>query len=434
MSFASRSGDFAVTTGLTQGGVVLAKQFSATALTLEAPLTGGAQLASRVAPEGIEASADDSDGDGMSDADEALAGTDPGNWLSRLRIDSVERDDRDVLVKFLTVAGRVYQVEYSGDPGGGVWKPLTGEFVGSGEKMTAVDAKAGDLPKRFYRLRVGVATSSISGFIQPVLATRTMPVSSPFFGEPIGTGKVAAIDGDALTIESPGGASETLLPMLARAPGESGVSWLLPVRDHHGNKLQVKMQGVDLESLVSLGTSVEVSVMPTLGSLLGENLDELRSGASAAGADRVQLWKADRWRVFFHDGSSWRTPGSRVPQDGVGIAPGEGALISRRINRATRLWFSGELREGFAMVPIAPGDARLLGYTGVSDLRLENLAIPGWRSAARARRADLVRPWLGDRFIDCWFDGVSWRRVDGNHSMGNFDLELGSALFVERRR
>jgi hypothetical protein len=67
----------------------------------------------------------DTDGDGMSDYDESLAGTD---WLdagSVLRITSLTRDSSGhMVIRFPRVAGRHYSLQYTHDLRGGVWEEL----------------------------------------------------------------------------------------------------------------------------------------------------------------------------------------------------------------------------------------------------------------------------------------------------------------------
>ena len=97
----------------------------------------------------------DTDGDGMSDMAETVAGTDPASAASCLKLAvKLTPDKSAVQLGWLSVVGRTYQVEWSpmlAPPAG--WQPLSAGIPGSGEVLHYYDANTGMLP-RFYRLRV----------------------------------------------------------------------------------------------------------------------------------------------------------------------------------------------------------------------------------------------------------------------------------------
>jgi autotransporter-associated beta strand protein len=110
-----------------------------------------------------QAAADaDPDGDGMSNGAEFLAGTDPTNSLSGLRIISTEQQGDDVVITWTTAGGRTNAVQATaGDADGG----YTTNFIdlseliilpGSGDTTTNyVDvAGATNAPARYYRIRL----------------------------------------------------------------------------------------------------------------------------------------------------------------------------------------------------------------------------------------------------------------------------------------
>lgn len=55
----------------------------------------------------------DMDGDGSPNAGEIVAGTDPGNPSSVFRIQSISLENRDVILRWASVAGRTYRVQES---------------------------------------------------------------------------------------------------------------------------------------------------------------------------------------------------------------------------------------------------------------------------------------------------------------------------------
>ncbi len=99
----------------------------------------------------------DTDNDGVSDADEALAGTDPNNPASVLRIATFQANPgpaNTAALGFPTVNGRVYRVYGSTDLL--TWESVSGTIPGTGNVHTVdVAAPLANEPKRYYRVRVG---------------------------------------------------------------------------------------------------------------------------------------------------------------------------------------------------------------------------------------------------------------------------------------
>jgi hypothetical protein len=67
----------------------------------------------------------DGDGDGMSDDAEEIAGTDPNDGGSVLRIDEINVSGGSVSVQWMAVPGRDYQVEESSNLQS--WQPVSGQ-------------------------------------------------------------------------------------------------------------------------------------------------------------------------------------------------------------------------------------------------------------------------------------------------------------------
>lgn len=91
----------------------------------------------------------DSDGDGFTDWQEILAGTDPHNATSALRITTTQTGTFD----FDSVAGKNYQIEYKDNLTDIQWQPLT-TTNGIGGTIRITDPAAAALPRRFYRIRL----------------------------------------------------------------------------------------------------------------------------------------------------------------------------------------------------------------------------------------------------------------------------------------
>ncbi len=108
----------------------------------------------------LSAASTDPDGDGVSNRSEYLAGTDPldGNsvWrLSGLRV-VIGQDATASLglaLRWTTVAGRKYAVEFSAALNGLQWTPLANNLVGTGQELQYVDPVVSN-QNRYYRIRL----------------------------------------------------------------------------------------------------------------------------------------------------------------------------------------------------------------------------------------------------------------------------------------
>ena len=94
----------------------------------------------------------DLDGDGMSNLDEFLAGTDPLNAASRMWLIG-QKSEGGFTISFPTVAGTIYRVERT-DSLPGSWQPVLMNLLGDGSLMS-LEMPAGDGPKRFFRVVTG---------------------------------------------------------------------------------------------------------------------------------------------------------------------------------------------------------------------------------------------------------------------------------------
>lgn len=96
----------------------------------------------------------DPDGDGRTNIEEYLSGTDPLDAGNVLRITSVELRGGAIRIRFSTVLGKQYRVEKADDPAENVWTILTDQVSGTGGVVEAKDASADRLGARFYRVKL----------------------------------------------------------------------------------------------------------------------------------------------------------------------------------------------------------------------------------------------------------------------------------------
>jgi len=104
-------------------------------------------------PTGATASAD-SDGDGFSNLQEFLAGTDPTNASSALRITAITPQATNYVVSFTSATNKLYQLERSNDLTSNSWTVVTNNVTGTGGVIPLIDVGAASVTNRFYRVRL----------------------------------------------------------------------------------------------------------------------------------------------------------------------------------------------------------------------------------------------------------------------------------------
>jgi autotransporter-associated beta strand protein len=94
----------------------------------------------------------DPDGDGLTNAQEYAAGTNPNSAASALRIGQVQASGNDIVVSFATVVGKSYSVERSDTLQSGSWTPVQSGIAGTGSTVQVTDTNAAAQTRRFYRV------------------------------------------------------------------------------------------------------------------------------------------------------------------------------------------------------------------------------------------------------------------------------------------
>jgi len=94
----------------------------------------------------------DDDNDGMSDVDEAIAGTDPKDENSKPETRDVALGVGGFHLSFGSVSGRLYDVLYKDDLFDPTWLMLVNDVAGDGSVMEVLDSEG--VRRRFYRIRV----------------------------------------------------------------------------------------------------------------------------------------------------------------------------------------------------------------------------------------------------------------------------------------
>ena len=95
----------------------------------------------------------DPDGDGWTNSQEFLTGTDPTNAASTLKVTGLTiGSDGNITVSFSTVSGKAYRVERSDTLQAGSWSVLQDNITGTGDTFQVIDVGGAGQPKRFYRV------------------------------------------------------------------------------------------------------------------------------------------------------------------------------------------------------------------------------------------------------------------------------------------
>jgi hypothetical protein len=100
------------------------------------------------------AAAADPDNDGLDNYEEFLAGTNPTNAASVLKVTAYNPNVSANAVSLNSVAGTVYRVQYRNNLLAGNWSILADQIVGSGTNLFLPDPGATSVPQRFYRAQV----------------------------------------------------------------------------------------------------------------------------------------------------------------------------------------------------------------------------------------------------------------------------------------
>ena len=107
-----------------------------------------------IANTGNAADGADPDGDGWTNEQEYVGGTDPNSRTSLLRISAMQASGNDMQLTFPSVLGRTYRVERSDTLLEGSWSTVQDDISGTGAPIQITDLSGAAQAKRFYRIVV----------------------------------------------------------------------------------------------------------------------------------------------------------------------------------------------------------------------------------------------------------------------------------------
>jgi hypothetical protein len=144
------SGTTAITLTVSDGSATATRAFNVTVLSrLD---TWRLQNFGTSVNAGSAADSADPDGDGLTNAQEYVAGTNPNDRNSVLKISQAAKNGNDMLVSFPSVSGKTYSVERSDTLQSGSWTTVQSGIPGNGGTVQVTDTGGAAQPRRFYRV------------------------------------------------------------------------------------------------------------------------------------------------------------------------------------------------------------------------------------------------------------------------------------------
>ena len=101
--------------------------------------------------------AQDANGNGMTDAEEYLWGTNPTELGGKKPVPSLTNQAVGFSITFPTVIGRTYQVQFRNHLFEGAWQALGAPVSGNGNSQTVSDSQVPSGGRRFYRIEVRIS-------------------------------------------------------------------------------------------------------------------------------------------------------------------------------------------------------------------------------------------------------------------------------------
>jgi hypothetical protein len=145
------SGSTTVTVTVSDGSQTSTRTFNITLLTQQQ--TWRQQYFGTTANSGIAADSADPDGDGLTNAQEFAAGTNPIDPSSTLRVNQIASSGSDMTVSFPSISGKSYRVDRA-DVQSGPWSAVQDNIAGTGGTVQVIDTNAAAQKRRFYRVVV----------------------------------------------------------------------------------------------------------------------------------------------------------------------------------------------------------------------------------------------------------------------------------------
>lgn len=112
------------------------------------------EIANGLDPSRREDSIEDADEDGHTNLQEYLAGTDPQDPNSVMRIETIQKDANNMRIRFTSVSGKRYRVERATDIVDLNWAVVADDLPGTGAAIDVTDPVLPGVGRQLYRVRL----------------------------------------------------------------------------------------------------------------------------------------------------------------------------------------------------------------------------------------------------------------------------------------
>jgi uncharacterized protein (TIGR02597 family) len=232
------------------------------------------ELAYGLNPNNASDTDSDLDGDGFSNLQEFIAGTNPLDSRSSLRISGTQIDPAGLILQVTAGPGKTPALEVRDGLLSGQWDPSA--LVLSDDGNPPTDGQMLTLSNRFYRVSTDSVASEAAGFYKlPLLGNSDTMVSVPFLRTAEELGAVASVSGNSVQIR---GAPSWPVNYWAYAPGTRTNTYYLIFRSGAqegdlftitGNTADTVTLDLQGESLGAVAPGDRVTIVPywTLGTI-----------------------------------------------------------------------------------------------------------------------------------------------------------------------
>ncbi len=397
------------------------------------------EVAHNLNPQDASDAARDDDGDGFTNLEEYIAGTDPVNPASALRITAIRESGADVRLDFDSISGKMYRVESKDSLSDVTWTEIdefTSNITGT-QTFEELDAITGST--KFYRIKCGPngeVVSDPAGYYGVTHNAGPNAISVPLHNFATARGLVDSVSGNMVTMKvNPGWTANAFAPkdgynqyiMLVRkdasaSPGIEGDWWT--IASNTSNTLTLNAGTDVLSSLLGSGDQIEVRRLTSMKDLFGTGptliLNKDSDGSAAAGdfskADVIRFISGTSFQapIFYHDGTmlpaGYYIEGGNVgPLDGstITVLPGQGFMVFRKAGSSpTTVLVNGQVQVSRLTEYLNVGPNIIgLPFAAAAPIGTNNLKESGWVSdhdgsaaAGDFSKASLLRLITGTAF------------------------------------